>query len=90
MPRSSDWGELKENQTIRITPTAREGLDELAQSLDTTTNELLERLGRGAKDDVMKKALWGVLTGTVMQMQNKRTVKKKPTKQKAIAPSPEN
>lgn len=76
MPKLSDWGELKESQNFRLTPTAKEGLKDLAQSLGVSTNELIERLGRGAKHEVMKKSLWGVLTGTIMQLQNRRAGEK--------------
>lgn len=76
MPKSTDWGEPKENQTLRITPTAKQGLNELAESLGITPTEMIERIGRAAKDAGMQRILWAVLTSTIMQMQNKRGVKR--------------
>jgi hypothetical protein len=76
MPKSSDWGELKQSKTYRITPTASGGIDGMAESLGLSSNELVERLGRAFQDEVGQKTFFGVLTGTIMQMQNKRVSEK--------------
>ena len=48
MPKALHRAETKsESFCTRISPTAKEGLKELAQSLGISMSELLEQLGRG-------------------------------------------
>lgn len=44
-PESYD--EVKTKQTLSLTPTAVKGLDQIAESLDISRSELVERIGRG-------------------------------------------
>lgn len=44
-PESYD--EVKTKQTLSLTPTAVQGLDKIAESLDISRSELVERIGRG-------------------------------------------
>ncbi|MFL9458023.1 hypothetical protein AB0756_39915 [Tolypothrix campylonemoides VB511288_2] len=41
------YDEVKTKQTLSLTPTAVQGLDKIAESLDISRSELVERIGRG-------------------------------------------
>jgi metal-responsive CopG/Arc/MetJ family transcriptional regulator len=43
----SEYDELKTRITVSITPTAVHGIDAIADSLNISRSELLERIGRG-------------------------------------------
>ncbi len=76
MAKTTDWGETKQNQTIRITPTSKLGLQTLAKSLDLSMNELIERFGRASQDSTMGEILHQTALATIAQMQNIRKSRK--------------
>jgi len=41
------YGEKKEIFTISLTPTGRDGIDAIADSLNISRSELVEQIGRG-------------------------------------------
>ena len=43
----TEYNEMKTRITVSITPTAVNGIDAIADSLDISRSELLERIGRG-------------------------------------------
>ena len=43
----SEYNELKTRITVSITPTAVNGIDAIAKSMNLSRSELLERIGRG-------------------------------------------
>lgn len=70
------WDEPKKRVSIVLTPTAIEGLDKMAQSLNISRSELIEMVGRGhlEKEEVdaekKLKNLWILLTGGTVQFQS--------------------
>jgi len=42
----NEWGEIKKDVTVSITPTALANLQEIAETLGISRSELVERLGR--------------------------------------------
>jgi hypothetical protein len=49
MPKSKhkEYGEIKKNVMVTLTPTGTEGLDKIANTMNVSKSELLERIGRG-------------------------------------------
>jgi hypothetical protein len=70
MARKAKWDGSTKNKTFRLTLIAEEGLNELAESLALSTNEMIEIMGRAAKNTETKKAFEWVLTKGILQVQN--------------------
>jgi tartrate dehydratase beta subunit/fumarate hydratase class I family protein len=69
------WDEPKKRVSIVLTPTAIEGLDNIANSIGVSRSELIEIVGRGQliKEEVdaekKLKRLWILLSGGTLQFQ---------------------
>jgi tartrate dehydratase beta subunit/fumarate hydratase class I family protein len=71
------WDEPKKRVSIVLTPTAIEGLDKMADSLNISRSELIEMVGRGdlrqeeiSDSEKKLKRLWILLNGGIVEFQS--------------------
>ncbi|NEP56005.1 MAG: hypothetical protein F6K31_03140 [Symploca sp. SIO2G7] len=71
MARPTFYDETKKSRTIRISDLAWKGWDKLAQELDLSRSEIMERIGRNVTISENKQTVTTLLSLLVMQVHNR-------------------
>ncbi len=70
MARPTFYDETKKSRTIRISDSAWEGWEKLAQELDLSRSEIIERIGRSVTFSENQQTVTTLLSLLVKQMHN--------------------
>jgi hypothetical protein len=67
MANQAKHGEKKKANSIRLTPTAKTGLNKLTERVGIPAGEVFEYFGRACNHPVMQEVIVGVLTASIVQ-----------------------